>query len=256
MASMLAAERRNKIAEILVANGSIKIKEMSEMFSVSTETIRKDLIYLNKIGVAQKSHGGALSSLELIEKPLEDRENKNSDLKNIIAQKTMELIPEHAVIFLDAGSTTLYIAKLLSLKSGYTIITNSISAVNMLVKSENIVHMTGGEVNGIIMSLVGFGAVNFLSKVKADIAILGSSGFQGHNGPASKDFDDAEVKRLMIANSKSVVVIADSTKAESTALVEYCGWDETDYFVTDSNISKEVAAKIQNKANVLIAEDK
>ena len=78
MASMLAAERRNKIAEILVANGSIKIKEMSEMFSVSTETIRKDLIYLNKIGVAQKSHGGALSSLELIEKPLEDRENKNS----------------------------------------------------------------------------------------------------------------------------------------------------------------------------------
>ena len=194
--------------------------------------------------------------MELIEKPLEDRENKNSDLKNIIAQKTMELIPEHAVIFLDAGSTTLYIAKLLSLKSGYTIITNSISAVNMLVKSENIVHMTGGEVNGIIMSLVGFGAVNFLSKVKADIAILGSSGFQGHNGPASKDFDDAEVKRLMIANSKSVVVIADSTKAESTALVEYCGWDETDYFVTDSNISKEVAAKIQNKAKVLIAEDK
>ena len=60
----------------------------------------------------------------------------------------------------------------------------------------------------------------------------------------------------MIANSKSVVVIADSTKAESTALVEYCGWDETDYFVTDSNISKEVAAKIQNKAKVLIAEDK
>ena len=49
LSNIIAAERRNKIAEILVTNGSIKVKEIAKMFGVSTETIRKDLIYLNKI---------------------------------------------------------------------------------------------------------------------------------------------------------------------------------------------------------------
>ena len=64
MSKLITAERRNKIAELIISNGSIKVGELAKTFAVSTETIRKDLIYLDKQGIIKKSHGGALSSLE------------------------------------------------------------------------------------------------------------------------------------------------------------------------------------------------
>lgn len=252
MANLLTAERRNKIAEILVANGSIKIGEISAMFNVSSETIRKDLIYLDKIGVAKKSHGGALSSLEFIEKPLEDRETKNFAVKNLIAKRAIEFIPDKAVIFIDAGSTALCVTKLLHLKKGLTIITNSLSTANALVESKNTVHLTGGQLNTITMALEGFGATNFLSKIKVDIAFLGSSGFEQHSGPSAIDFTDAEIKRVMIGNSKLSIVLADSSKTKSTALVEYTKWRNIDHLITDDGIAKDVLAELKSVVDVII----
>lgn len=254
MANLLTAERRNKIAEILVANGSIKISEIAAAFQVSTETIRKDLIYLDKIGVAKKSHGGAISSLECIEKPLEDREMRNFAVKSAIAQKAISYIKEKSVIFIDAGSTTLCVTKLLHLKKGLTVITNSLSAANALVGSGNLIHMSGGQLNDTTMALEGFGATNFLGKIKVDVAFLGSSGFEQHSGPTSIDFTDADVKRAMIHNSKLTIVVADSSKAKSTALVQYADWKDIDVLITDDRLGQDALNQLQNSVNVVAVE--
>lgn len=252
MARVIVEERRNKIAQMIVANGSIKVGEIAQMFEVSTETIRKDLIYLNKKGIVKKSHGGALSTYDFSERPLHHRETENLSVKNEIAVKALELIPKKAVIYLDAGSTVLCLAKLLSLKSGYTIITGSLSAAGILANSKNVLHISGGEVSGVTMAMFGYGATSFLSKIKVDISFLGTSGFQEHNGPASIDFQDAEVKRCMIANSKKVVVLADSGKSAITALVEYTSWKNVDYFISDSGLSADARQKIAQHTEVLL----
>ena len=254
MARLITAQRRNKIADLIISNGSIKVGELARMFDVSTETIRKDLIYLDKKGIIKKSHGGALSSLEIIEKPLEDRNTENYDIKLTIAHKAISFIPDKAVIFIDAGSTTLCLAKLLSLKKDLTIFTNSISALNILANSKNTVHMSGGQLNNTTMALEGFGATNFLSKIKVDIAFLGSSGFKEHNGPTSIDFSDAEIKRIMIRNSKQNFVLADSKKARSTAMVEYASWQSITQLITDSNISIEDERVLSTKVSILKVE--
>ncbi|MDQ0203882.1 DeoR/GlpR family DNA-binding transcription regulator [Pectinatus haikarae] len=245
MGRLITAERRNKIAELIVSNGSIKVGELADNFTVSTETIRKDLIYLDKMGVIKKSRGGALSSLEVMEKPLETRSAENFDLKNAIAKKALSFIKNNAVLFIDAGSTALCLAKMLYLKKGLTIITNSISAANVLVNSKNKVYMSGGELNNTTMALEGFGATEFLSKIKVDVAFLGSSGFKEHCGPVSIDFSDADVKRIMISNSKLAIVLADSNKSRSTALVEYASWKDIDYLITNEDIDIKAVEELK-----------
>lgn len=256
MSKLITAERRNKIAELIIYNGSIKVGELAKTFAVSTETIRKDLIYLDKQGIIKKSHGGALSSLEVIEKPLEDRNMENYDAKLAIANEALKFIKDHSVIFIDAGSTTLCLAKLLYLKKGLTIITNSVSALNVLSNSDNIVHLSGGQLNNTTMALEGFGATSFLSKIKVDVAFLGSSGFKEHFGPTSIDFSDAEVKRIMIRNSKQNFVLADSKKSRSTAMVEYATWKNIDFLITDDNISDKEIDFLQKNTTVLVVKTK
>lgn len=253
MGKLIAAERRKRIAELIVSSGSIKVAELAKEFAVSTETIRKDLIYLDKMGIIKKSRGGALSSLEVMEKPLETRSAENFLLKNAIAQKAVSLIKKNAVIFIDAGSTALCLAKMLYLKKDLTIITTSLSAANVLVKSKNKVCMSGGELNNTTMALEGFGATEFLSKIKADIAFLGSSGFKEHRGPVSIDFSDADVKRIMIRNSKLTVVLADSNKSRSTAMVEYALWKDIDCLITDKNIDAEAAKELSKSTKIIFA---
>ncbi len=247
---MIAAERRKKIAEILMTNGSIKTVEISKLFGVSTETIRKDLIYLNKIGVAEKKHGGAITPLEYVTRAVEQRSTENTDVKNSIAKKALEFVPEHGVIFVDGGSTPLHLAKLLNLKSGYTIFTNSLGVANILANSNNTIHVTGGELNSVTKMFKGFGAINFLSKIKISVSFLGSSGFKQHNGPAVVEFEDAEVKKVVIENTSTNIVLVDSTKTKSSALVQYANWQDIDYLITDENFPDSFSTKLSKLSDL------
>lgn len=239
MGHMLTAERRNKIAECIIANGSIKAGELAQMFSVTTETIRKDLIYLDQMGIVKKSHGGAQSTLEVMERPLETRNMEGFEMKNAIAERALEFIGEKAVVFIDAGSTNAYLAKLLYLRKDLTVFTTSLSVASALANSQNKVYMSGGLINPITMSLEGLGATRFLSGIKVDTAFLGSSGFQGHNGPTSIDFTDADVKRSIIGNANLKIVLAHSAKAKSTAMLSYAAWRDIDYLVTDDGLETD-----------------
>ena len=62
MGRQLTVERRNEIATLLLRDGNLKVSDLAKQFGVSTETIRKDLIYLDKQGIAQKSYGGAIAT--------------------------------------------------------------------------------------------------------------------------------------------------------------------------------------------------
>lgn len=239
MPRLLAAERRQYITEELLKKRSIKVSELADKFDVSTETIRRDLAYLSKTGVAQKGYGGATMALEHVTTPVEERALLNESKKTAIARKAMEYIEPNSVIFLDTGSTAMYVAKLLSLQTGYTIITPSFSAFSALIHSKNTLHMTGGIYNPLNMAVQGFGATNFLTKIKADICILASNGFKDHTGPACTDFADAEAKKIMLRNSSRHIVLADSSKITFNAMVEYAHWYSVDYLITDDQMPEE-----------------
>ncbi|MDO4169460.1 MAG: DeoR/GlpR family DNA-binding transcription regulator [Lachnospiraceae bacterium] len=252
MEKVIAAERQKEILRLLDMQGSVKINSLAKHFQVSRETIRRDLIFLNEQGLIQRSHGGATSIYEFSNIPTEDRINKSADIKAKLCEKAFEYIPENEVIFLDAGSTITHLAKLLATKSNYTIVTASLSVANVLANSNNTIIITGGQLNSSNMSVEGFQTTNFIDHLKVSVSFLGTNGFERHNGPAVTDFSDAQVKSSIIPNSKCNIVISDSSKAFSSALVQYANWSDIDYLITDNQIPESVLAQIQKSTEVIL----
>lgn len=253
MPKPIAAERQQKIVDLLEINHSVKIIDLAEMFNVSKETIRRDLILLEEKGLAKKSHGGAISSgkYELDTISLESRIDKNLEIKLALCERALQLLDARAVIYLDTGSTIHCLAELLSKKSGYTIVTNSLNAANVLVKSKNRTIITGGQLNPETMATDGFQATDFISKVKVDIAFLGTNGFEQHNGPSGTDFLDIQAKQAIIKNSKLNVVISESRKASYSALIQYASWRDIDYFITDDKLPQSYKTKLEDMTSVI-----
>ena len=253
MAKLMMAERQNKIVDLLNENGSLKMAELAEMMEVSKETIRRDLIYLNDIGAVMKSHGGAISTYELKTKAMTSRIDSNLGTKMPLCQKALEYLPEQGVIYLDTGSTVTCFAKLLAEMNGLTIITNSLSAANALLGSNNTVLLTGGQINHINMSLEGYQATNFLSTVKFELAVFGTNGFENHNGPTTCDFLDVQSKQVALNNAKLTIVLADSSKAQTTSLTQYAAWRSIDYLITDDKIPATIVKELNEMTSVVIA---
>jgi len=253
VANALTIERRNKLAQILVSEGSVKVGKLAEMFDVSTETIRKDLIFLENAGIAKKGYGGAIASSELLERPLTARSQENVDAKTKIAQAALELIPDKGVIILDSGSTTYSIAKLLTIRKGITVFTNSINIAQILSGTDTIVYLLGGEMRGSSMALVGLWSINALNSIKADFAFLGTDGFLSRSGPCTSSFAEAEVKSAMIQSCKNRVVVCDSSKFMRDGMFQFSNWEDIGFLITDCDAPKDKVPGLKSIQRVIIA---
>lgn len=255
MKKRLTAERRNEIAQLLVRDGNIKASELAKRFSVSTETIRKDLIHLEKKGIAQKSYGGAIATTELVERPVALKELECMETKITIANKAIEFIPENGVVLLDAGSTNYALAKQLTLRKDLTIFTNSILALNVLSDSENDVFALGGKVRGSSKGIVGAWAMQALQCIHIDVAFLGTDGVKNMNGPSTASYEECELKQAVLKCCNQLIVLCDHTKFDHTALFQYCNWNEVYAVITDESNREDIQVleKIKEQTNVVIA---
>ena len=111
---MLAIERRNAILEKLQAERRVVVSELSQMYKVSEETIRRDLEKLENDGFAIKSYGGAVINENAnVDLPFNIRKKRNVISKQKIAEVISSRIKDGTSIMLDASSTAVYIAKAL-----------------------------------------------------------------------------------------------------------------------------------------------
>ena len=254
MKKQLTAERRREIAQLLLRNGNLKASRLAEQFEVSTETIRKDLIYLQEQGIAKKSYGGAIACNELLERPVALKEMENMTVKTAIANRALELIPEKSVILLDAGSTTYALAKLLTLRDDLTIFTNSVTILSLLSDSENQVFALGGRVRGSSKGIVGSWSIQALQSIHVDASFLGSDGFRNLAGPSTASDEEAEFKRAVLSCSNRTIILSDNTKFASNSLFQFCHWKEIDTLVTNTGNSEEfrlLAANIREHTRLL-----
>ncbi|MEG1433081.1 DeoR/GlpR family DNA-binding transcription regulator [Eubacterium sp.] len=251
MGKSLTADRRNQIAQILMKKGSIKVGDLSKRFGVSTETIRKDIIYLEGEGIATKSHGGAIATSDFVERPLDVKEMDHAEAKAVIATEAVDRIPPGGAVVLDTGSTTTAIARQLLLKSGITIFTNSVTIAGVLAESDNNVFLLGGLVRPSSKATVGGWALEALSTIHADIAFLGSDGFEGLPGPSTLSYEEAAFKRKVITISDLVYTVADSSKCSSSGLFGYADWHQLDGLIIDSGMTPAMRDKIQKETRVI-----
>lgn len=112
---MFIEERQIAIEKVLREQGKVRTRELSEMFQVTEDCIRKDLKTLENAGKLKRTYGGAILSQDYpLERDVIDRRNYHVDRKMVIAAKAMTLIKEREAIFLDISTTNIELAKLLA----------------------------------------------------------------------------------------------------------------------------------------------
>lgn len=258
MGQTIAKERQAQIMQILVAQGHIKISTIVSSFHVSSETARKDLIALAEQGVAQKTHGGAVivdSYFAGADVFLNRRMKRNTAEKREIARFAAGLIPGGSTIILDSGSTTYWIARELCMRRDSTVITNSLTTAMTLAQNGVTVLTLGGEVHPSNLAAVGQWADLCLKGIRADIAFIGASALSVARGPCVENFPEAHAKWKMMESAAKRYLVADSSKFQSSALIEYAAWEQFDAMITDRGLPEEIRAALEGKIELLFPEE-
>ena len=171
---MTPVTRQAKIANIIRQKNRVTVNELAESLNISRETIRRDLTALEKIGRAQKFHGGASLPTATGEGPFGQRMGENVEAKIQVAQEAVKLVSSGETIFIDTGSTTLYFAEKLAGLSDLTVITNSaeIARIISLSPLQSQAFLLGGVFNGGNRQTVGNFAISQIQSFRAHHTIL------------------------------------------------------------------------------------
>ena len=215
---MLAIERRNEILEKLQNDRRVVVSELSQIYEVSEETIRRDLDKLVQDGFAIKSYGGAVIN-----------ENVNIELPFNIKDGDS--------IMLDASSTAVYVAKTLleQGKKNLTVLTNSVEIIIELFGAQDWkVLSTGGESREGSFALVGYQTDRMLRSYHVDKAIISAKGIDMNAGLTDSDDLHANNKRTMLTRAKEKILAVDSSKFDQVAFAEIGSLDQITTIVTDA----------------------
>lgn len=239
---MYAEERQQAIAQLVNQRGRLSVVEVAEKFDVTTETVRRDLSALERIGLVRRVHGGAVpaSSLSVIESGLGERDLANTAEKEAIATAAAALLPPAgSTIVLDAGSTTGRLAAVLPRDRHLTVFTNAVPIAARLAGLPHVdLQLLPGRVRTTTQAAVGSDTVAALRELRADLAVVATNGFTLDHGLTTPDRDEAATKRAIVAAGLRVVLLADSSKIGVESTHRFATLDDVDVLVTDKGISR------------------
>lgn len=241
---MLAAERRHKILELLKANQILTVSELCTVLESSEATIRRDLTLLENEGKLERTHGGAVFSENKIttEDKVKSREGMETKEKEEIASIAFDLIEDHDSIILDAGTTTLELAKLIGQsKLHLTIITNSTIVFSELAENPHVeLIMLGGKVRANTLATVGSVADEMLRRFHVDKVFLGTNGITLDNGMTTADMDEAHIKLTMMMMAKKRIILADHSKFNKVYMNQIAPLSMVDTLITDAQSDDDI----------------
>jgi len=242
-ATLLVVERQRRLREWLVEHGSVRVTDAARRVGVSEETIRRDLRTLAADGIARTVHGGAI----LRERadaggapvpPVDLRANVEQSAKNAIGIAAAAVVRDGEVVILDAGTTTLAVARALAKHRDLTIVTNSLTVAQVAATLPSATtHVIGGTLVNASLSMIGPKAQRDLAPVRADWAFIGAAAIDAAGGFTSADPYEAEVKRAMIRAARTVAIVADHTKFGARRLASFADAADIDYLFTTAGLA-------------------
>ncbi len=248
---MYAEERQQAIAALVSQRGRVAVADLSELYKVTTETVRRDLAVLDRMGAIRRVHGGAVpaSVLTAIETGTTEREFTHAEEKDRIAKAALNYLPPAggSVLF-DAGTTTGRVAALLPADLELTVVTNSVPIAARVSGLGGVrLHVLGGRVRGLTQAAVGDDALRALGQLRVDVAFIGTNALSVGHGLSTPDPEEAAVKRAMLESAHHIVVVADSSKVGREHMIRFGSLDRIDVLVTDTDITDHDRAELQER---------
>lgn len=252
---MLTIDRRDEIKEYIKSKGDVQLKELEGLYpSVSSMTIRRDLAFLESKGYISRTRGGAKAAGQL-SPSLEDiysmRATSNIESKMKIAKKAIGFLEGGRSTFIDSGTTTMCLAKLIP-DEYFSIITSGPNIALELARNSNpSVTLVGGQLNRNNLTISGANSLDFIKGINIDIAFMATSGFSLRSGFTVGNFNECELKRVIIKKARKIILLMDSSKIDKNMPYTFAALKDIDIFVTDVQLP-EAVMKAAEKSNVSI----
>lgn len=240
---MFANERRLKIAELVADKQSVTVSDLMKRFGVSIETIRRDLEYLEKQRVLSRVHGGAVTLKKMQRfSQLSERLSENREQKRRLSQRAADCIVEGDRIAIDSGSTAIELAQVLRERfHTLTIVTNSPEVFEMLYPVEGFeLIQTGGFYMKSERAFHGYITVDTLRGLHVSKSLIFPSAISLQYGVGVYVPELLEVERALMEIADETILLADSSKFETTGALKLCDLKSIHRLVTDGDLSDAV----------------
>jgi DeoR/GlpR family transcriptional regulator of sugar metabolism len=249
-------ERIDKVLEILARKGYRSVSELSADLEVSEMTVRRYLDRLEQKELIKRTHGGAFAGLEMIEVDYRVRETVRRAEKEAIGRLAWSLIQPGESVFIDAGSTTAYLALAMDDTRRITVVTNSTTVLQALEGKANIeTILIGGKVHALSHSLVGPIAEETVRQFRFTKAFMGTVGINLSEGLSQSNVDEVPVKKQVAMNARQVIVLADSSKINRDVLVMFLRLDQIHMVITDNGIAREHVSALEDRGITVLVAD-
>ena len=243
-------DRLFNLKEFIDKNGKVTLHELECAFpSVSSMTLRRDLVRLEEQNAVLRIPGGALSVNSVLrakEEDFSERINYNTAEKLEIADKAVSLVERKSCIFIDGGSTTTYFARALPDDNFYVLTNALVIAETILRKEKPTVALLGGDLRKNNFITVGQTCTDYINSINIQTAVMTATGFiKDVGGFTCGNQAEAEVKRSVIKRADKVIMLLDSSKVNKKTPYTFANLSDVNCMVVDSNFSKEIKNSIE-----------
>jgi DeoR/GlpR family transcriptional regulator of sugar metabolism len=218
---MLTEQRKQLLLARLKKDGRIVAKAMSAELDLSEDTIRRDLRELAAEGLLHRVHGGALPASPTVAN-LEARRGMANDEKRRLGLAAAKLIERRQRVFIDGGTTHMELLRAIPLDLEFTAITHSPAIAAALEGHAASVIVIGGTLFRHSMVAVGAAALDVISRTRTDLAFVGLTGLHPREGGTTGDYEEAAIKRAIIARAAEVAVLITSEKLGAVSAHGVC----------------------------------
>ncbi|RED57237.1 DeoR/GlpR family DNA-binding transcription regulator [Cohnella lupini] len=242
---MLAITRHRSILDLIQAQGTVQVSELSERLAVTPKTIREDLEKLEEKGLLKRIHGGAVNPGDQTDPmlPLQIPNLKHSREKEAIAIHALRYVKQDDVIALDAGSTTLEIAKKLP-NMPLTVLTNDLLIIRELMTKELIrLVVPGGYRHRNV--LIGNEALEWLQRLNVQKLFLSATGVHDKFGLSVFTSELLELKKAYLSGAKEIYGVVDHSKFDRAALQTFAALEDLDILITDDGLTEETLRRYE-----------
>ena len=247
-----ALTRRQRLGELVLSHGFVRVADASRMLGVSEVTVRADLSVLEADGVVTRVHGGAVPATTVSESPLEQTVRQDADIKRRIGERAAALVRSGESVLLDVGSTALAAARALVARDDLrdvVVLTNGLSialALEPAIPRLTVV-VLGGTLRPLQHSLVDPHATDALAAIRADVGLIGCNGVDAEAGVTNLNLAEAQVKRAMVRASARRVLLADASKLGRRHLGSIGAIEDFDVLVTAGAPADELLGPIRRR---------
>jgi DeoR/GlpR family transcriptional regulator of sugar metabolism len=232
----LPGRRRDLLTAFINEHGQATVVELADAFSVSADTVRRDLDWLARQGAVSRTYGGAVTvtGLATADTSFSDRTSVHREEKTRIASATAERIADAETVIFNGGTTTLAVARALGVRRNLTIVTNNLRLPGSLpAGAVRDVYLIGGSCR--LASHVTIGPVTFpgTGGISADVAVIGVGGIAPRAGLTTSNLQEAQMMTEMIESAQRTIVVVDSSKFGRSAFAHIVPLGAIAMLITD-----------------------